>query len=198
MMASLLTLIAATVVLVAIPGPNVALVVATSLKYGFRSGAVTVLGTTAGVGLQLALVVFGLATLVEVFADALTWIRWAGVVYLFFLGFRAWREPPADLRAVEAMPAVFWRGLLLAVLNPKTLLFNAAFIPQFAAGGPGTILELGLVATVFLLVLMLGDLLWAAFATSARPLLVRYAAARNRVSGAFMVTAGIGLALARR
>jgi threonine/homoserine/homoserine lactone efflux protein len=198
MMASLLTLIAATVVLVAIPGPNVALVVATSLKYGFRSGAVTVLGTTAGVGLQLALVVFGLATLVEVFADALTWIRWAGVVYLFFLGFRAWREPPADLQAVEAMPAVFWRGLLLAVLNPKTLLFNAAFIPQFAAGGPGTILELGLVATVFLLVLMLGDLLWAAFATSARPLLVRYAAARNRVSGAFMVTAGIGLALARR
>jgi threonine/homoserine/homoserine lactone efflux protein len=198
MMASLLTLIAATVVLVAIPGPNVALVVATSLKYGFRSGAVTVLGTTAGVGLQLALVVFGLATLVEVFADALTWIRWAGVVYLFFLGFRAWREPPADLRAVEAMPAVFWRGLLLAVLNPKTLLFNAAFIPQFAAGGPGTILELGLVATVFLLVLMLGDLLWAAFATSARPLLIRYAAARNRVSGAFMVTAGIGLALARR
>ena len=198
MMASLLTLIAATVVLVAIPGPNVALIVASSLKYGFRSGATTVLGTTAGVGLQLALVVFGLATLVEVFADALTWIRWAGVVYLFFLGFRAWREPPADLRAVEAMPAVFRRGLLLAVLNPKTLLFNAAFIPQFAAGGPGTILELGLVATVFLLVLMLGDLLWAAFATSARPLLIRYAAARNRVSGAFMVTAGIGLALARR
>jgi threonine/homoserine/homoserine lactone efflux protein len=198
MMASLLTLIAATVVLVAIPGPNVALIVASSLRYGFRSGATTVLGTTAGVGLQLALVVFGLATFVEVFADALTWIRWAGVVYLFFLGFRAWREPPADLQAVEAMPAVFWRGLLLAVLNPKTLLFNAAFIPQFAAGGPGTILELGLVATVFLLVLMLGDLLWAAFATSARPLLVRYAAARNRVSGAFMVTAGIGLALARR
>jgi len=198
MMASLLTLIAATVVLVAIPGPNVALIVASSLRYGFRSGATTVLGTTAGVGLQLALVVFGLATLVEVFADALTWIRWAGVVYLFFLGFRAWREPPADLRAVEAMPAVFRRGLLLAVLNPKTLLFNAAFIPQFAAGGPGTILELGLVATVFLLVLMLGDLLWAAFATSARPLLIRYAAARNRVSGAFMVTAGIGLALARR
>ena len=188
----------ATVVLVAIPGPNVALIVATSLRYGLRSGAVTVLGTTLGVGLQLGIVVFGLVALVEVFAEALTWIRWAGVVYLFFLGFRAWREPPEDLPAVEAMPAVFWRGCLLAVLNPKTLLFNAAFIPQFAAGGSGTTLELGLVAAVFLLVLMIGDLLWAAFATSARPLLVRYTAARNRVSGAFMVTAGIGLALARR
>jgi threonine/homoserine/homoserine lactone efflux protein len=83
------------------------------------------------------------------------------------------------------------------VLNPKTLLFNAAFIPQFLAGDSGTIPELALVAAVFLLVLMAGDLMWAAFATSARPLLARYAAARNRFAGAFLVTAGIGLGLAK-
>jgi threonine/homoserine/homoserine lactone efflux protein len=195
--ASLLTLVAATAVLVAIPGPNVALIVANSLRYGFRSGAATVLGTTAGVGLQLALVVFGLAALVAVVAEALTWIRWAGVVYLVYLGIRSWRQVPEDLSNVDAMPAMFWRGCLLAVLNPKTLLFNAAFIPQFLAGDSGTIPELALVAAVFLLVLMAGDLMWAAFATSARPLLSRHAAARNRFEGAFLVTAGIGLGLAK-
>lgn len=198
MTTSLLTLVAATAVLVAIPGPNVALIVANTLRYGFRSGAATVLGTTAGVGLQLALVVFGLAALVAAVAEALTWIRWAGVVYLVYLGIHTWREAPDDLSRVKAMPAMFWRGFLLAVLNPKTMLFNAAFIPQFIAGDAGTIFELGLVAAVFLSVLLVGDLLWAAFATSARPMLVRYAAARNRFAGAFLVTAGVGLALARR
>lgn len=198
MTASLLTLVAATAVLVAIPGPNVALIVANSLRYGFRSGAATVFGTTAGVGLQLALVVFGLAALVAVVAEALTWIRWAGVVYLVVLGIRTWRRAPDDLSQVDARPSMFWRGCLISVLNPKTLLFNAAFLPQFITGDSGTLLEFGLVATVFLLVLMAGDLLWAAFASSARPLLARYAAARNRFAGAFLVTAGIGLALARR
>ena len=96
-MNSLLPLIIATTVLVMIPGPNVALIVANSLKSGFRMGVHTVLGTTVGVGLQLALVVLGLAAIVEVAAQALLWIKWAGVAYLVFLGIRTWREPAGDL-----------------------------------------------------------------------------------------------------
>ena len=87
-MNSLLALVAATAILVLIPGPNVALIVANSLKFGFRTGVHTALGTTAGVGLQLVLVVTGLATVISVAADALTWIRWAGVAYLIYLGIR--------------------------------------------------------------------------------------------------------------
>ena len=197
MTTSLFTLVIATAILVMIPGPNVALIVANSLKYGFRMGVATVLGTTVGVGLQLALVVFGLAALLAVAAEALTWIRWAGVVYLIYLGIRTWREAPDDLARVEAAPAMFWRGCLIAVLNPKTLLFNAAFIPQFV-GDQATIISLGGVATVFLAVLFAGDVLWAAFASSARPLLARYSSVRNKLTGAFLVTAGAGLALARK
>ena len=197
MTTSLLTLLIATAILVMIPGPNVALIVANSIKYGFRMGFATVLGTTLGVGLQLALVVFGFAALIAVAAEALTWIRWAGVAYLIFLGIRTWREAPDDLARVEAAPAMFWRGCLIAVLNPKTLLFNAAFIPQFV-GDQATITSLGGVATVFLAVLFAGDVLWAAFASSARPLLARYSSVRNKLTGAFLVTAGAGLALARK
>lgn len=197
-MTSLLALVIATSVLVMIPGPNVALIVANSLRYGLRMGIVTVIGTTAGIALQLVLVVAGMAALIGLAADALTWVRWAGVAYLVWLGIRTWREPASDLSKVEAAPVMFWRGVMIAALNPKTLLFNAAFIPQFAVNGAAGADGLGLVAAVFLSVILAGDLLWAAFASSARRLLRRYAGWRNRLTGAFLTAAGIGLALSRR
>jgi threonine/homoserine/homoserine lactone efflux protein len=197
MTANLVALIVATSILVSIPGPNVALIVANSLKYGLRMGVATVLGTTVGVGLQLAFVVFGLAAVVTMAAEALIWIRWAGVTYLVYLGIRTWREPTDDLALIEAPPLMFRRGLMIAVLNPKTLLFNAAFIPQFV-GREATVVQLGIVAAVFLAVLFAGDVLWAALASSARGVLARYSSARNRLTGAFLVAAGVGLALARR
>ncbi len=195
-MDSLAALIVATSILVIIPGPNVALIVANSLQHGFRMGVMTVLGTTAGVALQLAFVVGGMAALVELAADALTWIRWAGVVYLIWLGVRTWREPAVDLLQVKAAPKMFWRGCMLAVVNPKTLLFNAAFLPQFV--GNGSVSQFALVGALFLGVLFLGDVAWALFASSARKLLTRNLHWRNRVTGTFLAAAGIGLALSRR
>lgn len=196
-MANLVALVLATAILVVIPGPNVALIVANSIRFGFRMGAVTVLGTTVGVAIQLVTVVLGLAAIVEIVADALTWIRWAGVAYLVYLGVRTWSEPAQDLTAVTAAPAMFWRGCMIAAINPKTLLFNAAFLPQFVANDGSAGMQLAVVATVFLAVLLVGDLIWALTAGSARQFLNRYSGARNRVTGGFLVVAGIGLALSR-
>jgi len=195
-MDTLVVLIIATSILVIIPGPNVALIVVNSLQHGFRMGAMTVLGTTTGLALQLAFVVGGMAALVELAADALTWIRWAGVVYLIWLGIRTWRKPATDLEKITAAPVVFLRGCMLAAVNPKTLLFNAAFLPQFV--GSGSASQFALVGAVFLSVVFLGDLVWALFASSARILLTRYSRLRNKISGVFLTTAGIGLALTRR
>ncbi len=197
MTANILTLIAATLLLVSIPGPNAALIVANSLRDGLRSGFITVFGTTLGVAIQLGLVVIGMAAVIELAADLLQWVKWAGVAYLIWLGIKTWRTPADDLGVVSPQPAVFWRACLVAAVNPKTLLFNAAFLPQFVGQGTTT-MQLTLVAGVFLSVLMLGDLLWALFADAARPLLRKVTGLRNRVSGAFLVLAGIGLALSRR
>ncbi len=197
-MANLFALIVATAVLVMIPGPNAALIVANSLRYGLRMGCVTVFGTTLGVAIQLAAVVLGMAVIIELAAEALTWIRWAGVAYLVYLGIRTWNEVPSDLKSVSAAPAVFWRGCLIAAINPKTLLFNAAFLPQFVVANGDASQQLAVVASVFLIVLLLGDLVWALGASSARRLLDRYSGARNRVTGGFLVAAGVGLALSRR
>ncbi len=196
-MENLLALAIATAVLVTIPGPNVALIVANSLRFGLRSGLVTVFGTTLGVALQLGLVVIGMAAIIEFAADALAVIKWLGVAYLVWLGIRTWREPAEDLASVKAEPAVFWHGCMIAALNPKTLLFNAAFLPQFIPAGSG-VSEAVVVGGVFLGVLMAGDTLWAVFAHSARPLLGGAARLRNRVTGGFLVAAGVGLALSRR
>jgi threonine/homoserine/homoserine lactone efflux protein len=197
LMQNLIALCIATAILVAIPGPNVALIVANSLRYGPREGTRTVLGTTLGVALQLGLVVLGMAVVIEFAAIALTWIKWAGVAYLLYLGVRVWRQPARDLGQVEAAPAVFWRACVIAAMNPKTLLFNAAFLPQFLPESAGTA-GFAVVAGLFLSVLLLGDLLWVLFASSARRMLGGYSRICNRLTGGFLVAAGIGLALSRR
>jgi threonine/homoserine/homoserine lactone efflux protein len=198
-LSNLLALIAATIVLILVPGPNVALIVASSLRHGLRIGLVTAAGTTAGIAAQLCLVVVGMAALIETAASALLWIKWLGVAYLIYLGTRSWRAPPEDLAGIgaHATQRTFWRGFGLAVVNPKTLLFNAAFLPQFvdAAAGGG---ELPLIAAVFLSVIIVGDALWAVFAASARPWLGSVGRLRNRVTGGFLLGAGVGLALSRR
>lgn len=195
-MASFLALVAATAVLVAIPGPNVALIVANSLGLGLRMGIMTVLGTTTGLALQIVLVVAGMMALIEHAATAMSWVRWLGVAYLVYLGVRTWRAPPDDVLRMEAAPVVFWRGCLLAATNPKTLLFLAAFFPQFVVGGAP--LQVSLLAIAYLAVIFAGDTLWAVFASQARPLLAGSANLRNPIFGAFLAAAGIGLALARR
>lgn len=197
-MANLAALTIATAILVMIPGPNVALIVANSIRQGFRAGATTALGVTCGNALQLLLVVLGMTAIIEYAAEALTWIRWAGVIYLVWLGIRTWNEPAEDLSHVRASPVLFWRAVLIATINPKTLLFIAAFLPQFIVVDAGVAGHPATIAAVFLAVLLAGDMIWAGTADSARRLLDRYGKARNRITGAFLVAAGIGLAASRQ
>lgn len=197
---SALALIGATLVLVAIPGPNVVLIIANTISHGLRFGAVTVLGTTIGVTLQLAVVVLGLAALLEFAASAFMWLKWAGVAYLLYLGLLAWRQGLEETLDVAAsrkpLKSLFWQGLLLATINPKTLLFNAAFLPQFVIPEAGSSSLLG-VAALYLAVIFVGDMSWALTAQSARPMVVRLGRLRHRLTGCLFIGSGVGLALAR-
>jgi threonine/homoserine/homoserine lactone efflux protein len=199
-MDNITALMLATSVLVLIPGPNVALIVASTLQHGLRAGIATVLGTTTGIALQLALVTAGLSALLMAVASALMWIKWLGVFYILYLALSTWRRPagdPADLPA-EPRRRLFRRGLMLAVINPKVLLFNAAFIPQFLDGAASVPRQLLLVASVYLGIIAAGDLLWAVFASSAHRALARLSHLRNRLTAIFLFGAGIGMALTRR
>jgi threonine/homoserine/homoserine lactone efflux protein len=161
---------------------------------------VTVLGTTSGIAVQLALVTAGLSALIQAAASALIWIKWLGVIYLLYLAITTWRRPARNLANTDAEPEgkIFRRGLLLAIVNPKVLMFNAAFLPQFVHGNGNPTVQLLLVAAVFLAVILIGDMLWAIFATSARRVLNKFGQFRNRLTGAFLFAAGLGLALSKR
>ena len=112
-----LAFVAASVVLVLIPGPNVAVIVAASLGLGGRYGLLTVAGTSAAMVLQLALTVLGMAAVLAVLANWFAWLRWAGVAYLVYLGIRRWRSAGDPLAPAAAGPGstrrLFWRGFLV-------------------------------------------------------------------------------------
>jgi threonine/homoserine/homoserine lactone efflux protein len=199
-MGNIVALILATLVLVMIPGPNAAIIVAKSVQQGFRAGFVATLGTTTGVAVQLLLMAMGVAVLIEKVASALTIVKWIGVVYLIWLGIRTWKAAGSRALVDEApsTSANFSHGFAVAVLNPKTLLFNVAFLPQFIGGGGSVGAQMLVLSSVYLVVLLAGDLVWATIAASARPWLKKHAQFGRRVTAGFLVGAGIGLALSRK
>ncbi len=197
-----LAFIAATSLLMAIPGPNMALIVANSVAYGTRFGLLTLAGTASAMVVQLALVTLGMAAVLGTVGAWLEWLRWAGVAYLIFLGARQWRAAPVDLTRTAPQPrsarAIYLRGLLVSLTNPKTLLFLGAFFPQFISPEHAIAPQLAVLSVTFVVLALVLDSLWAVLAGRARGFLAARGRLRNRVSGGLLIGAGVGLALARR
>lgn len=199
-----LAFVAATAVLILIPGPNVTLLVATSLAHGPRRALVTLAGTSSAIALQLGVVALGMTTLILALAAWFEWLRWIGVGYLVYLGIQQWRAAPVALEDVDARETpvgrLFWRGVLVSATNPKTLLFYAAFFPQFVAPASPPSPQLALLCATFLVIATVLDGAYALLAGQLRPWLRdrRRARLRNRLTGSCLIAAGLGLALARR
>lgn len=194
--------VAATVVLMLIPGPNVGLIVANSVAHGARYGLLTVAGTASAIVVQLALTVLGTGAVLAVLAGWFEWLRWLGVAYLVYLGVKTWRAPPIDLADTAPQScnvnAIYLRGFLVSLTNPKTLLFYAAFLPQFIVPGGQTAGQMLLLSATFLGIAMILDGCWALLAGRLRPVLSASGRLRNRISGGLLLGAGLGLALARK
>lgn len=194
--------VAAATALILAPGPNLALIVANSLAHGARYGLTTVAGTASAMVLQLTVVVFGASALLALLSDWFSVLRWVGVAYLVWLGLRAWHAAPcafADAPAdKKSAPAIFARGFLVSLANPKTLLFFGAFLPQFVTPGPDETGQLALLAVTFFVLSSFGDSLWALFAGRLARFLKIDGRIRNRATGGLLIGAGLGLALARR
>src|SRR5579863_8208069 len=92
-----LAFVAAVVLLMLIPGPNVALIVANSVAYGPRYGLLTVAGASSAMVAQLALTALGMTELLGALGLWFAWLRWVGVVYLIYLGLAQWFAPATDL-----------------------------------------------------------------------------------------------------
>lgn len=192
----------ASTVLILIPGPNVSLIAANSIAYGMRYGLLTVAGTSSAIALQLALTALGLTATLGILAGWFEWIRWIGVGYLLYLGIRQWTTEPVDLTRTKPQPRSFKalasRGFAISLTNPRALLFYNAFFPQFLTPDAPIAPQVALLSLTFFLIAVGLDSCWAMLAGRVRGLLAMRCRLRNRLSGGFMIGAGIGLALARR
>ena len=198
-LASYLAFVAASAVLIAMPGPNVALIVGTSVRHGRAAGLATVMGTSAAMVVQLTATVFGLSVAILSAAHVFALLRWAGVAYLLGLGLRALLKPAASSDVVVAAPDLrraVRRGFAVSLTNPKTLLFYGAFLPQFVDRSGWVTGQLLLLSATFLVVAAGLDSGWALLAHRARGLLRKRPVWRDRISGACLVAAAAGLALA--
>ena len=127
--------IPAALVLLAIPGPAVLYVVATSVDGGRRNGLVSVAGIHLGSLVHITAAVAGLSALIVSSAIAFSAVKYVGAAYLVFVGIRRLlgKDEPVDTveRAPRSTRRVFGQGVVVNVLNPKTALFFLAFMPQF-------------------------------------------------------------------
>ncbi|RKR03402.1 threonine/homoserine/homoserine lactone efflux protein [Kushneria sinocarnis] len=150
------------------PGPDSLLVLSQTATRGWRGGAVTALGIGTGTLVHVTAAALGLSALLSASATAFTVIKWAGALWLIWLGLSALlqRGTPAGTGRLSARPpvsasrgALFRRGLLTNALNPKVALFFLAFMPQFIT--PGTGLE-PLAFLVLGLIFDVTGMLWSA------------------------------------
>ena len=194
-----LAFVAAVTLLMLIPGPNVALIVANSVAHGTRYGLITVAGTSSAMVVQLCVAALGMTELLGSLGTWFEWLRWIGVGYLLHLGLAQWRAPATDLTKARPGPAraVYARALLVSLTNPKTLLFYGAFFPQFVTVSGHVGAQVAALSATFLTLAVLVDGGWAVAAGRARGLLASRGRLRNRLSGGLLVGAGAALALAR-
>ena len=187
----------ASFVLAVTPGPGVFYVVTRSLLQGRRFGLASVGGVALGnLGNALGASI-GLATLFAMSAVAFTVVKYAGAVYLVWLGIKALRARPYDTRAplpTAPMGRIFRDGFVVALLNPKTAIFFAAFLPQFMSPDAPAILQSMLLGSIFVAMAAVTDTGYAFAAGAVAPALARArgagAAGRYLTGGAFI---GLGL-----
>lgn len=152
--ASLLTFVAAALVVLLIPGPGVLYILARSLSQGRWAGLVSVLGLSAGALVHVAAAAVGLSAVLLASATAFGMVKLLGAAYLIYLGIRTLlvTRRPGPGGTYDAAPRsavrLFVDGVVVSVLNPKIAVFFLAFLPQFVhadrGSAPGQILVLGL------------------------------------------------------
>ncbi len=199
----LLTFAALAAVVIAIPGPSVIFTIGRALSAGRREALLTVVGNAAGEELQVIAVAIGLGAVVEASAALFTLVKVAGGLYLVFLDVQAIRHRRLlnEALAAQVTPSrarrALRQGAIVGVTNPKTIVFLAALLPQFAVPSIGSVqlqlLELG---TIFPLIALVLDTCWALSASTAR---AWFARSRRRLElvggtgGLAMIGVGVGL-----
>ena len=191
---------AASIVLLLIPGPTVLLVVSYALTQGKRVAVATAAGVALGDFTAMTLSLAGLGALLLTSATLFTALKWIGAAYLVYLGIRLWRSEPQLPDVAEAPSAsvrgIFGHAFVVTALNPKSLAFFVAFVPQFIDHGAPLLPQLVIMETTFVTLAAINALVYALAADQLRLRIRRPAVLKwlNRTGAGCLV--GMGAATA--
>ena len=191
----------ATSLLSLTPGPNGLLALTHGGLFGARRTMATALGGVSGFVVLIALSMSGLGALLMASEELFSVIRWLGAFYLMWLGYRTWRTPvslrsaSSDRDRTRSFNSLFTEGLVVALSNPKAILFFAAFLPQFLDPQGSLLLQFAIMALTLAVIEFIFEVALAASSERLLPWLSRDRHSRwfQRTTGGVFVGAGVAL-----
>ena len=199
-----LSFLVASILFIQVPGPSLLFTIGRALSVGRREALLSVVGNALGLVVQVGCVALGLGAIVAASTAAYTVLKLVGAAYVVWLGVSAIRHR-ADARVALENPVrapatrghAVRTGLIVGVTNPKTIVFFAAFLPQFTSdAGPAT-LQVALLGAVFATLAVCSDSLWALGAGKARDWFARRPRRLDTLGatgGGMMIALGVTLA----
>ncbi len=195
---------AASAVLLIIPGPTILLVLSYALGRGWSTAAPVAAGVALGDLTAMTLSMLGLGVLLAQSATLFVALKWIGAAYLIWLGVRLWRSGGAAQVEPRTAARASWRMLghawLVTTLNPKSLIFFVAFLPQFLDPTRDFWTQMAIFEATFVILAFANALGYAALGARAGRLASSERAIRivNRAGGTALIGAGAAAALTAR
>lgn len=198
---------AASAIMLAIPGPTILLVVSYALGHGRKTALATVTGVTLGDFTAMTASLAGLGALLAASAGLFTILKMVGAGYLIFLGVKLWRAPIVtgpmgdnDNLPEEKPLKILLHAYIVTALNPKSIVFFIAFVPQFLDLHRAFVPQVVVLEATFLCLAALNSLVYVFVADKARGFIRKASVQRvvNRSGGTLLIAAGAVTAGYRR
>lgn len=201
-----LLFVAASTALLLIPGPTVLLVLSYAISQGRQVALATVAGVALGDLLAMTASLAGLGALVLASSTVFMVLKWVGAAYLVYLGIKLYRSAPmaklGNVKQVNAATSknVFTHAALVTALNPKSIVFFIAFVPQFVSVGAPLLPQFAILISTFVGLAALNALAYALLADTLRHKIASPSVLAwfSRIGGGALVLMGVATAVTRR
>lgn len=194
----------ASSVLLIIPGPTILLVLSYALSKGRSVAVASAAGVATGDLIAMSLSLAGLGALVAASATLFTILKWVGAAYLVWLGIKLIRSAPSeglDLPDTEiSAKGIFWHNAAVTALNPKSIAFFIAFVPQFITPDAALLPQFAILIATFVTLATLNALAYALAADRLRHMIRRPSVIAwiTRAGGAVLIAMGVATATLRK